>query len=64
METDKKPANYFFIGKDEVQDLGKESFAHFTARTRFRKKTCAARTSPSQGNDQVARWQNSVQVLA
>ena len=37
METDKKQAEYFFIGKDEVQDLGKESFAHFTARTRFRK---------------------------
>ena len=37
METDKKQADYFFIGKDEVQDLGKESFAHFTARTRFRK---------------------------
>ncbi|MBD5406573.1 MAG: protein-glutamate O-methyltransferase family protein [Treponema sp.] len=37
METDDKQANYFFIGKDEVQDLGKESFAHFTARTRFRK---------------------------
>lgn len=37
METDEKQANYFFIGKDEVQDLGKESFAHFTARTRFRK---------------------------
>lgn len=37
METDDKQAPYFFIGKDEVQDLGKESFAHFTARTRFRK---------------------------
>lgn len=37
METDKKQAEYFFIGKDEIQDLGKESFAHFTARTRFRK---------------------------
>lgn len=37
MERDKKQADYFFIGKDEVQDLGKESFAHFTARTRFRK---------------------------
>lgn len=37
METDDKQENYFFIGKDEVQDLGKESFAHFTARTRFRK---------------------------
>lgn len=36
METDKQ-ANYFFIGKDDVQDLEKESFAHFTARTRFRK---------------------------
>ena len=37
METDKKQAEYFFIEKDEIQDLGKESFAHFTARTRFRK---------------------------
>lgn len=37
MKKDKKQANYFFIGTDEVQDLGKESFAHFTARTRFRK---------------------------
>ncbi|MBD5438819.1 MAG: protein-glutamate O-methyltransferase family protein [Treponema sp.] len=37
METNKKPPEYFFIGKDEVQDLGKESFAHFTARTRFHK---------------------------
>ncbi len=37
MKKDKKQAEYFFIGTDEVQDLGKESFAHFTARTRFRK---------------------------
>lgn len=37
IETDNKHGKYFFIGKDEVQDLGKELFAHFTARTRFRK---------------------------